>query len=123
MAKVRTTGAARYFAEQWLGGPVRENETNPTVGVAVSKVVQSNPDRVGLVIVNQGAADIFVGLSNSVTTSSGVRLTANGGSMTLNVRDDFTLTAREWDGISGGVGNSVYVLEMISDITLAPEEA
>ena len=119
---VRKTGAARWFTEGMLGGPTREVPSTVTVGVTLVKVVQANPDRVGLVMVNGGAADVFVWLDNSVSTSKGVRLTANGGSATLTVRDDFTRPAQEWDGISSGAGNVVSVIEEISDVVIAPEE-
>lgn len=118
----RTTGAARWFTEQMLGGPTREIPSSPTIGVTVGKVVQANPDRVGLVVINGGAADVLIWVDNSVSTTKGIRLTANGGSVTMTVHDDFTLPAQEWDGISSGAGNVLSVLEEVSDVILAPEQ-
>lgn len=118
----RTTGAARWFTEQMLGGPTREIPSNPTIGVAVGSIVSANPDRVGLVIVNGGAADVFVWLDNTVSLTKGIRLTANGGSVTMTVRDDFTFPAQQWNGISSGAGNAMSVLEEVSDVISPPEQ-
>jgi len=105
-------GAAIEYSELALGGPLVENPTTSTVGLTTSVVIDGNGDRVGLVFVNGGAADVFIWLDTTVSTSIGVRLTANGGSATLTVRDDFTLVTRKWFGISSGAGNTVSVLEL-----------
>jgi hypothetical protein len=108
-----TVGAARETTQIDLGGPCTENELNVTVGTTQTSLANQNPDRVGLVLVNNGAADVLIGLTSAISSTIGIRLTANGGSATLTIRDDFTLCARQWFGISGSPGNSVYVLEII----------
>jgi hypothetical protein len=118
----RTTGAARYWVETQLGSPTREKESNPNIQTTPTTVVQSNPDRVGLIMVNMGANDVFIGVTNSVSTTNGIRVVANGGNVTMTVRDDFTLPAREWDGVGSGGASLMYVLEEVADINLAPEQ-
>lgn len=119
---VRTTGAARWWTENQFGGPTRENETNPLIGTTATRVIGNNPDRVGLIIVNLGANDVYIALNNSVSTTNGIKLPAAGGNVTMTVRDDFTLPAREWDGIGNGGTSLLYVLEEIQDLTLQPEQ-
>lgn len=119
---VRTTGAARWWTENQFGGPTRENETNPNIQTTATIVVKNNPDRVGLIIVNLGANDVYIALNNGVSSTNGIKLPASGGNVTMTVRDDFTLPAREWDGIGNGGASLVYVLEEIQDINLQPEQ-
>jgi hypothetical protein len=113
---VRLYGTARHATEKALGGPTRENETNPTIQTTATMLVAANPDRVGLVIINLGTNDVYMALNNGVSTSNGVKLSAGGGNVSLNVNDDFTLVAREWDAIANGGTSAVYVLEILSDI-------
>lgn len=113
MAVKRGFGAARAYTEDQLGGPCNELESNPTVQTTVGILIGGNADRVGLVIVNQGANDVFISLSAGVSTSNGIRVGANGGSATLNVRDDFTLPSRTWYAIANGGTSAVYVLEEV----------
>lgn len=119
-------GAALELTEAVLGGPITELESNPTIGVTLGIVVEASADRVALVMVNQGAADVFIATQPNVSITNGIRLSANGGSASLTLGDDFTLCSRRWYGISGGAGNQVYVLELVrftktNQPTLAPK--
>lgn len=119
----RTTGAARWFTDQQLGGPALEKESSVNVLSTLSVVIGSNPDRVGLIMINQGAQDAFIALTPAVSTSFGIKLFANGGSVTMQVRDDFTLPSRQWYGFGNGGAVSIYVLEQISEtVTPASEK-
>lgn len=118
----RNVGAARWITEQRLGGPTRAITGATTVTTSVISIVNNNPDRVGLLLVNLGTVDVFVWIDNSVSSSKGVRLTANGGFMSLDVNDDFTLPAEQWIGITSSGSATVASLELVSDIVLAPEQ-
>lgn len=117
----RSTGAARYWTEKELGGPTRNVATTTTVQTTATTVVNNNPDRVGLVVINLGSVDVFAWIDNTVSTSKAVRLNANGGFFSLNVRDDFTLVAEQWVAIGNGGTAAVAAIEVINDVRLAPE--
>lgn len=105
--------AALEFTEQELGGPCYEQDSQVAYNNSTTTVlVGNNGDRVGLLIFNQSAGDITVGLLGSLTFGNGIILPANGGSLTLNVRDDFTLAARQWF-VCSNTGGLVTVLEII----------
>jgi len=106
-----TFGAALEITQILLGGPVVEVESNPTITTSVGTAVEGNGDRVALVIVNQGANDVFIALNSGVSSSNGIRLTANGGSVALSVRDDFTLSSRKWYAVTAAATSAIYVLE------------
>lgn len=107
-------GAALDYTVAQLGGPVLEQESNPSISTSPVQVVPNNADRVGLVVVNLGAGNVFMSLGNTPSVSVGIFLGANGGSTSLTVRDDFTLPSRQWTAICPAGGPSV--LEVIEYI-------
>ncbi len=108
----RFPGAAQEAAQRELGGPTSEEETVVTTGATVVQLVGNDPDAVALVAINLGANTVLLGLNQLVSASRGVRLDAGGGAMTLTLRDDFTLPAREWFAISPAGASTVYVLRL-----------
>lgn len=105
-------GAAMAYTEAALGGPVNEVESQAFSGSPPQQLAQGNPDRVGLVIINQGVTDCIVSTNPSVNLG-GVFLAARGGSMTLTLKDDFTLCSRAWFGQTAGGNTAMYVLEYV----------
>lgn len=122
MAGKVATGAALQFAIDQLGGPVYELESNPTIGAAVATVIEGSGDRVGLLIVNLGANDLYISLNSGVSSTNGIKLAASGGLAAFDVRDDFTLPARKFFGISPNGNTSVYVYELVRS-ALEPKAA
>lgn len=104
-------GAALQYTQKELGGPVIENETNPSISTSPVIIAVNSADRVGLVVVNLGAGNVFMSLSNIPSAGVGIFLAANGGSTSLTVRDDFTLPSRQWTAICPAGGPSI--LEVI----------
>lgn len=105
-------GAAMQYAQDQLGGPLVENETNPASSATPSVAIDGNGERVALIMVNNGANDIFVAVSAAVGASFGVRLGANGGNVTMNVRDDWTLPTRRWWMVSPSGASNLYIVEL-----------
>lgn len=109
-----STSAALLFTEQELGGPCTEIESLIVVPTTPGIVLAGgNGDRVGLIIMNLGGNDIFLSLQGVASSSNGMRITNTGGSVSLTVRDDFTLTSRQWSACTSGSTSLVYVLEII----------
>jgi hypothetical protein len=94
--------------------------------VRLATVIQSNPDRLGLLILNLSTNTMYISITNGVSATDGIRLGANGGSLSLNVTDDGMIQTRTWYGVSTGAGSSVYVLELtrfIADRQIISEDA
>lgn len=108
----QTFGAALEYTMKALGGPTVETNKFVPVNTSPVSLAPGNGDRVGLVLVNAGAADAFVAPDSGVSANLGIRLGANGGNVTVSVQWDFTLPSREWFGIcpAGGPVN-IYVVE------------
>lgn len=112
-------GAALDFVIASWGGLVLEQETNPTISTTPSVVVPNNPDRVALVVLNIGAGTVFMSLSNTPSANAGIFLGANGGAVTMNVRDDGTLPSRQWSAVCPTGGPLVLeVIEYIRQVKM-----
>lgn len=118
-----TFGAALTNTQQRLGYIINEVESSPTAlsTVPATQILTQNADRVGLIIVNISINTCFVGtIQANVTNAVGILLSPNGGSITMQVRDDWTLPSRSWFGLGSGGNAQLYVLELIGVKALAP---
>ena len=119
-------GAAAEFLRERYAGELTENETTATIGTTFGQVVSSNPDRLGLLIINLSANTVYVSINSDVSATNGIRLGATGGSVSFNVTDDGMLLTRTWYGLATGAGSSIYVLDLsrfIADRQIAEEIA
>lgn len=104
--------AALLFTQEELGGPCVENESYPVASGNVSSVIMGNGDRVGMVIINLGSNPVYISLNSTVSTTQGILLAANGGLITMTVRDDFTLCSRQFWAVTSANTSQLYVLEI-----------
>jgi hypothetical protein len=105
-------GAALRWLEEEFGGSISEAESTPATGAGSATFTGNDPDAVGLIVINLGANDVFIGLSSKVALNNGIKLTANGGACGFTVRDDGTLPTREWWAISPGGVSTLYALRI-----------
>lgn len=90
---------------------------NPIVGqvlTSVTKILSYNPNRLGLVIVNNGAVSIYISPVNIVTVGSGLILVPGGGSITFKWDVDFELVSLEYFGIADGAASNIFIMEVVS---------
>jgi len=113
-------GACLEYAQRVLGGPLVENDSNPSIpNATVTVVVDGNGDRVALVIINTGTNDAYVSIDPNITAPNGIKIANSGGSFTIDVTEDFTLPSRRWYGWCPTGTTQFFVLEMIR-FALAP---
>ena len=112
MAAPNNYGAALDFIVKEFGGTVEETDETVSVGTTVTDIVGNDPDAVALVLINLGATTVFVAPTNTVATNKGIQLNANGGFMSLIVRDDLILPANAWYGIADTAASDVYVIRI-----------
>ena len=118
----RVFGAVAAFLANRYGGLCHTPESVVTVGVAAVRIVQANSERVGLVLCNNGAADIRIANTPEVTVTTGLRIPAGGGAVSMWVDEDGPRSAMEWWGIGAGAGNVVYVNEVVRETALGGSE-
>jgi hypothetical protein len=103
--------AADFAIRRW-GGPTTLRLTSATVGTTVTRIVDNNPRRVKLTLLNLGAVDVFVSPTADVTTSAGLKLVASTGTGELNASDDGEAVITEIYAIASAAGNTVMISEV-----------
>lgn len=85
-----------------------ENPLITSVGVTPLIVFNNNPRRISFVIVNCSANVMYLSRTNAVAATNGIVLTANGGSVTMDMENDFSLPTLEWWIVAGGAASALY---------------
>jgi len=89
---------------------VEADEINSTV----TQILKANPNRLSVLVINLGAQAVFLTPDNSPSSTRGIYLAPNGGSMILMFDKDFQLPASEWWGICSVDNNDVLIMENVS---------
>jgi hypothetical protein len=91
----------------------RQNPLVASVGVADVTIARNDPGRVSLTIINLSANTIYVRPVNPATIAAGILLSANGGSLTVSMDEDFMLPTYEWHAIATAALSAIFVTESI----------
>jgi len=105
--------ALQKFIEQEIGGSFEVRRGVVSVGTSAVKAASHNYERLALVIVNLSTNTITLSPDAGPTAGQGILLLNTGGVMTLTARDDLALVGFDWYAVSGVVGGSVYVVEVV----------
>ena len=98
--------------EARLGVNVAFKLTGTTsVGTADVQLVENNPGRTNLTIVNLSSNTVYLAPMSVASSSSGILLTASGGSLAMNYNDDLVLPTLEWHAIASGSSSNVFVID------------
>jgi len=95
-----SVGAAQSYIEGEFGGPTEELEAEVSAGTTATSVVGNDPESLALTLINLGSNTAWVLFEDTVSTTRGLLLNANGGYVSLTVRDDQTLPTRQWWAIT-----------------------
>ena len=93
------TASDEYLRETY-GGLFEEATVNKAVTAANVSIGGGNPECVSVTFVNTGANPAYLWLDNTVSAANGILLAANGGFLSLTVRDDMTLPTRDWHAVA-----------------------
>lgn len=105
--------AAALLSKQRFGFRTRQVESIVPVGIVPAVLVNNNPDRVFLQLILEGAFDVRIGRNGSVSSASGIPLSAPNGITTFTPERDGEATGYErWAVANGGVSN-VRVIETV----------
>ena len=89
----------------------RINPLNDECDIAVTPLLASNPKRISFLILNLSANNMFVTPDSRPSAARGILLAANGGSLTLNYRDDFETATLSWSGSAAANNSDVFIIE------------
>ena len=84
-------GAVEAILEKLVGGRFAVEERTVTVTTTVAELLRNDPERVDWLIVNTGAVELEVGWTRPATGADSIPIAANGGSLTVNINEDFVL--------------------------------
>lgn len=103
-----TFGAAAELSARIFNGMLEENEATDAIGVTAENLLLEDPERVSYLLINLSPNTIFASFDNQVSSSRGIRLSANGGFFALNAKDDFTIVARPIFVIADVAASNLY---------------
>ena len=87
------------------------NKTVSEIGATVTKIVNNNPKRVSLLIVNLSDNDVHIMIDNQVSSSRGIYLAPGGGAVNFDWSTDFTLISHDWFGIAAAAASPLLIVE------------
>lgn len=100
-----------------FGVRTRVNEVVGAQAPTASAVLlRDNPMRYAFVVQNLGADPVFMRPRRAASATAGIRLGANGGSISFSVDEDFSLPGLEWWSFtSGAAAVDIIVLEVLGE--------
>lgn len=89
---------------------VLENPETQSVGTTSVVVARRNPNRYVALFMNLGTTNLFIRPNRVATTTTGVRISANGGSLVMEWETDLVLPAQEWNAIGDAAGGTLLTV-------------
>jgi hypothetical protein len=110
MSTARELVAARF------GAPVNPvvNRAASSVGATAARLFINDPDRLGFLVVNLSANDLYIGPFPDVSATKGIKAGPSGGSISLVWFEDFEITAWEWFAIGSAAATNYLAIEYLS---------
>jgi hypothetical protein len=89
------------------------NAKADSIGTSVTTILSANPNRVSFLVVNLSTANLFMSPDNDVSSSKGIFVAPNGGSVILQWDVDFELVSQTWYAVASASSSDIYILENI----------
>ena len=104
-------GAAAEFAQREFGGVIAPSQEVQVIGTSISSVLGNDPERVSFFLMNLSANVIYLSTDQNPSSSNGIQLTANGGFLGFNAKDDQILSTLGFWGVASAASSNLLVLE------------
>lgn len=88
-----------------------ENRETEAMSSTAAVVLRADSGRLAALVINLGSEVVTLRPSGVPTAALGIRLGPNGGAMSINFRDDFSLVGKEFQGIANANTSTIYVSE------------
>lgn len=105
--------ALQQYLQDQFGGSFEVLESTVDLSTTAKRVISNNYERMGLTVVNLSANDVFMGLTNTVSTTFGIELIGSGAALLINARDDLALVGHEWYGLTNTSTATLYIQEVV----------
>ena len=107
------SGAAQEFVGRLVGGFFVVRETDVTLTTAAAEILRNDPERVSWLITVTGATEAQLAFNANPTTAEAMRIPGNGGTVSANVREDFTLPTNALHGnVTAGM-TTLHIVEVV----------
>jgi hypothetical protein len=110
-------GKLQEYLKNAFGFPTTTRISTATLSATPSQVLQSNPNRVGWIIVNTGANAAYLNFESGgvVSATNGIALAVAGGSASTVARDDGELPGLAVFGVETAGATTLYILETLAE--------
>ena len=106
-------GAAQEFVARLVGGFFVVRETNPTLTTTAAEILRNDPERVAWLITVTGATEAQVAFNSNPSTAESMRIPGSGGTISANVREDFTLPTNALHGNVAAGSTTLHIVEVV----------
>jgi hypothetical protein len=106
------TGVAAEWSAREYGGRFQSSDSTPSVGTSVSTIVQNNPERVNLLIINLSANTVYIRPNGVPSATAGIVLAPSGGSFSTNMLEDLVLPSYAYSALATGAASALLVIEV-----------
>lgn len=101
------------YVNDYVGGRFDVKTETVSIGTTVTQAVPNDFERLAITFINAGANDVHILPNQNVTISRGIVLGANGGFLSLTVRDDLVLVGYDWYGIATTAASDLEVISVL----------
>mgnify|MGYP003135588750 CR=1 FL=1 len=88
-----------------------QNPEISEVGTSVLQLLRRGPNRLSWTLINLSANTMYVAWSPDPSSSKGIVVSATGGALTLNIRDDYSLVMSPVWIVSSSSSSALFVIE------------
>lgn len=92
----------------------KTNQLVDTVATTTTHILKANPNRLNVLIVNNGTNAMFILPSRDVNTTKGIYVSPYGGFVSLAWSTDYELLGQDWFAISTSGSTEVTIIETLS---------
>lgn len=98
-----------------IGAVTQRDDTvaNSTLTTSPTLILRANPNRVAYILVNLGSNDMYVWFDETVSSSKGFQIAANGGSLSLYMPQFALMPTFQVFGVSKSATTSVACFAQI----------
>ncbi len=90
-----------------------DNREATAITITSQVIARNDSARLALNIVNQGQQVVNVRNQDAPTAAIGYSIGPNGGSLTLNLDEDFNMVGHEWQAITPSGTSTLFVQEVL----------
>ncbi|KKN19097.1 hypothetical protein LCGC14_0949250 [marine sediment metagenome] len=107
MAK-QLSGLVAEFLKREYNGVFAESVAVDSIGITPLQIFGNDPERGLILLVNLSVNTIYIGYDPQVSSLRGITLGANGGSYSVNIRNDFQIPSMAHYAIATGVTSNLF---------------